>query len=409
MKRNGFTLTELLIYLALSMFVILAFGRQFKVMVNRYTNGTKEARQTQVAQDILTTMEMDIRNTGLKVYFNGSGVPLIDSGAVVDIVSATGKDSSSFTHKQGSGTRKHDTLTILKCVLNSSNGTRSGRDTIRYFVNARDSLVRAYSSGAKDTTCLAGNVRAFQLEYGISQPVNVSVLNENPVIFDHWTLSSSSGTTPTATRASGNTLNLKFSGTGKGSITCSTPITTVKKNQKYLVTIGILPTTSPTGFLNYMNFMFKNGTNLTDSAYFLPRTDTFQMVIPTTKDVTSGSIAIYYSASGSGNVLFKTLKVTCVDTGAYTWLNNPTDKGDKMRTKAIRVHLLTREETGVTMSGTQPIVDDTVTFLGNYSWRIYDNLIEIPNNGVFPVTASGTSGLTQIDYGIRPTLLSVQN
>jgi hypothetical protein len=356
----------------------------------------------QASQDILTALVMDICNTGLMVYYN-AGAAAVDQRAVVSPTAAT-LDSSSFIHKQGNDAHKNDTLTILKSVLNSGDGSLGGADTVKYLVNGKDSLLRIYrnSSGSKDTTVVAGNVSTLQFEYGISQVTNTSVLDEDPVAYANWTNSANAAT---MSKGSNNSIVLKFAGTSTGSLSYNATVA-VKANRKYSVKLGIAPTAAASNFLDSMRFAFKNGGTVIGSGKFFPRTDTFQMVVPVST-AANATIALDYSAKGTGTVLFRTLEVTCVDSGAYTWVSNPSVE-EKERTRALRVHLLTREDAGVKMSGTRTIVDATISLSGKYSWREYDNIIEIPNNGVFPVAGTTTYGLNPIDYEIRPTLLSVQ-
>jgi Tfp pilus assembly protein PilW len=390
MKQKGFTLTELLVYMALVMFFMLAFGKQFKVMVNRYTYGKTEVKQLLASQDIVSTMTMDIRNAGFKTYYNST------LGAVEAAnVTVSGTDKSSIVVENGTS-NANDKLTVYKAVLDAA-GALDHVESVKYYVDNTNTLIREYGTrgATQQTVSFAGNVVALQFEYGINL-VNTSVLDENPFVPANW---KKDGTTMTGAAVT-------FGATAAtGNIAYNTA-KSVTANNKYLVTVKITPSTVPANFLNYLRFSFKNGGTEIGSETFYPRSDTVKMVIPVSATA-SASISIDYSSKGSGTITIAGIEITCVDAGAYTWVSNPTDQ-QRLDARAVKMHLLTKADIGVKMTGTMQIADATVTLSGNYSYRRFTNIVEIPNNGASITLPAATYNLTLADNKIRPILLSVQ-
>ena len=105
----------------------------------------------------------------------------------------------------------------------------------------------------------------------------------------------------------------------------------------------------------------------------------------------------------------KSVKATCIESGTYTWTNNPATVTDKQNVRAIRVQIVTRsdDKTGVKIGGSLVAGDATISTSDNYTWRLYDDIIETPNNGSTETTGS-LSGTTLTDAKIRLTLVSLQ-
>jgi type II secretory pathway component PulJ len=385
-RQSGFTLVELMLYMLFCSVLLIGFSKQFKLLLNHYVAGKNEVKQFQDSQNILAVMERDIRNTGLKVYMS-SGAKITPNYFVSDTL---------FIHKTGN---PYDTLVLFKAILNS-NGALSGNDTVSYFVDAGKNLVRKYSTSQIDS--IAGNVYALQFVYGTSvDNTSISI----PMTTANFTVVNSSGTAPTISGTAN--LCISFGSTaGVGSVKYSTAIA-VSGNYRYSVKMLLTPNKDPSKFLDSMAITFRNGTTVIGRETFLPRLDTIRISVPVSTTVASSTISFDYNSKAAGSVTLKYLAVTCVDNGVYQWCNVPSTKKN---IRAIRVHVLTRM-TGDVMSASSmlTIADASITkSAGRYTWRLYDEVIEMPNNGGAVFNNALTSGTNLVDLKIRPMLLSIQ-
>ena len=107
-------------------------------------------------------------------------------------------------------------------------------------------------------------------------------------------------------------------------------------------------------------------------------------------DANQGYAYLYFYASGAGRLVIKGVVVRCTRFESYKWAYDFGSTGnppitDKIYVKAIRVYLLTRSSGKTESKDNTSIVvgDRTISRSGqdNYTWRLYTETIEVPNNG----------------------------
>jgi prepilin-type N-terminal cleavage/methylation domain-containing protein len=388
LNKKGFTLVELLIYVALFSIIFVFFGRQLKSLSNFYASGKEVAREQADSRDIVSIMARDIRNTGLKWYLN---CPTPDNCTKIRapgvFVSAT--DTSSFIHAQGT---IGDALTIMKARINKSTGNLDGVDSIKYYLSG-NTLKRDYnvsgSAAATQTTDVAENVYALQFAYGLIAANDLLVdQGTGHYASSGWTWTHSGSETRATTGSTPD--NLTFTGAATGYLQYNTAIN-VYQNRKYSITLNIETSNGFPGNLAWLQFsMGTSHSTLYCSEKFKPYTSLVQFTVAVQ---TTGSVNAYldYSATGAGNLIIKGVEVRCSKLGQYNWANNFTAAGTapdslashKINVRAIRVYLLMRSPGKMETTETSSIVvgDVTIARSGPYTWRLYTETIEMPNNG----------------------------
>lgn len=368
MNRKGITAVELLIYIVLFSIISLLIGKQFKVLVNNYSGGKRVAKQQSESRDLLAMMIREIRNTGFKVYVSGSGTSLSRNFAAGTFFTAA-NDSSSFKHLQGI---PGDELTFYKATITSA-GVLSSVDTIKYYLSGTN-LMRSQGNTAKT---IAENVHALQFEYGI-YAVDSMLLDQTPITYNNW------GTTGPATKSQqGADMLVTITGAGTGAIKNNSNFK-INSDQKVTVLLTLIPQDGFPGNLDSLRVSINSPLNkILGTDKFLPQTSAMRYTFPVAS-ASSASLCIEYWATGAGKLLLQGAEVHRSDLGSYTWTNSPTDP-QKRTVRAIRVSVLTRsrEKAGVKSSGSIKVVDATVSRSGEYTWRLYTETVEIPNNGVF--------------------------
>ena len=145
MNKNGMTLIELLVYMAIA---ALLLAPVIMLMQNSSVNMARDAVTTDLrisGRDILNIMYEDIRNTGFKLRDATGKVDTVATFIVMNTavnphVIIT-NDPSSFKPDNGvGGSGAFDSLTVLKGRLNSS-GIWEGYDTLIYYVREKDSTL----------------------------------------------------------------------------------------------------------------------------------------------------------------------------------------------------------------------------------------------------------------------------
>ena len=396
-RRSGLTLLELMIYIAIFSVMFLGFSKQMSSLINQYTVGKSTTKQQIDARDIISILTGEIQNMGLKIYCTAGGV------AVATGVMVSESDKSSFVHKQGN---PNDTLTFYKAELDNNGVWTNITDTVQYYVNGT-SLTRNFraTGGIVTSGVIAENVYAIQFLYG-SNATNTVLFDQSTFVPASWTLTNSTGTAPTKTNGTNNAL-LSFSAAANGKIKYETSLA-ILANQKYLIDLTIIPSGNFPKNIDSLNFSFRKTSNnaIVVSEKFLPQKSGNQMniVANSTEDVYA---CIDYCSHGNGTFDIKGIKVTCIELGTYTWMNNPTAT-DKQNIKAIHIQLLTRsdKETGMRTASPLLVGDVTVSPSGNYNWRLYDELIETSNNGEINISNIPV-GTKLTDAKIRSTLVSV--
>jgi hypothetical protein len=328
-------------------------------------------------------MVREIRNTGLKVYLTGTGpfAKVVANDIIID-----NNDSSSFEHRQSGYGEFGDTLKIKKIMLNR-NGDYVSSDTSSTFYLDGTTLKWELKTDAGNltTSVIAENVHALQFEYGIIAS-NSQLFDEDPITVADWNLTCASGPNPNMSGATEITLG--FTGAGTGYLTYNYlgfGGYQVEQNQKYRVTLDITPGGGFPDALDYLSIAFKDINNVDlGSEQFLPYSGKMEITVPIH---TSGNAypTLEYKTTGAGSLKIKGIEAHCTQNDIYSWSFNP-GISDKKFVRAIRAHILTRtrgKTNRITDNGPVTVGDVQVPRMGGYTWRLYTETIETPNNGVF--------------------------
>lgn len=372
---------ELLVYIALFGILSLLIGRQFKALINNYADGKLVSKQQSDSRDIVAILARDIRSTGLKVYLQNTGTDSYTRQTAAGVVITDPSDKASFVHTQGDPC---DNLTFKKATINSAGGLLAV-ETIRYYLSGTN-LMRDYSTVAVPavvTITIAENVYALQFQYGIYASTT-ALFDQTPLTtpFTNWKLTNLSGTKPDTTNGA-STVALTFSAAATGYLKYMTSFS-ITANQKYSVLLQISPSNGFPNRLDSLRFSFKNGSNIVlGSEKFKPYSGDIRLTIPVSATATAYAVLDYYAA-GSGSLVLNGIEAQCSELDAYSWTYNPTI-AEKLNVRAIRVYLLTRTSGRVNTKVSSPIMvgEVSVARSGDYSWRLCEEMIEIPNNGVF--------------------------
>jgi type II secretory pathway component PulJ len=382
LNQKGVTFIELCIYLVLFAIVSLLIGKQFKSLMNSYSAGKQIVRQQTDARDILGLMVREIRKTGLKVYFRTSNSSLIKDTASGTFVSIA--DPSSFKHFESRNNTYGDTLIIYMARL-GTNGDSAGVDTITYYLDSTNLKRDLKNTGTNTSSIVAKNVIALQFQYGI-YGIGTSLFKDSLTSKDNWTLVNESGTAPSKSTTS--PLKLTFTAAAKGYINYYTQKSVVK-NRKYSILLQIESSGGFPDTLDSLRFEFANGSSLYGFEKFKPVSGTQVITI---RDSVSGTadMRLRYGASGAGILSIKAVVATTAEDSAFTWVNrftggNPDSTAYKKHVRAIKIHVLTRTSgnAGTKVSSNIQVANVSVPRSGEYTWRHYTELVEVPNNGRF--------------------------
>lgn len=382
MNHKGVTVIELLIYIVLFIVISLLIGRQFKLLTNNYSSGKRIARQQTDTRDVLGLMVREIRNTGLKTYFTGTQLTRIKNlSKAAEVIVAAATDSSSFVHKEQENGSYHDALTIKKINLNSS-GDYKSTDKIDYYVNGTMLRRALKTTGNPDTTntLVADNVYGLQFLYGIAKKDSV-IYDDDPINPNNWAVSSGTGIkSVTGT----NELTLSFNSATTGALKCSY-MRTIKANCKYAVHLKIACISSFLGSIDSLRFAFKNNATYYGAETFKPYTDDMWIEVNTFGGG-SADLLIEYSVNASTSLKISAIEVYRSEDSTYTWTANPTTAADKRNVRAIKVFVLLRSAGSSSTNSPTSITIGRLVFsppAGNYTWRVHEETIEVPNNGIF--------------------------
>ncbi len=381
MKNDrGVTYAEVGIYLALFTVVALLLGKQFRAMIEDFSSGRRIVAQQTDSRDILGLMVREIRNTGLKNHLSGGGGSYSTDTDLKVIVGGVNHDSSSFVHSQGV---PYDALTIMKIGLDGD-GLYDLTDTIRFFVEGT-TLRRELKSSKwpyETNSVVAKNVYALQYEFGVLGADSLLLSDQSPNTAN-WSISGTGTPSPSLS----GSLDARISSTGRssGSISSSTAFK-VTSDQKLTAIFKIVPLSGLDNNIDSLYFSIKkaDGTRL-GFEKFKPYNQDMSLTI-WARASTQAYAVIDYWAKGPETMTIHNVMVRRADLGTYRWTSNPSSVAQKKNVRAIRIHLLTRTGTKTDTRTTDPIrVNDevTVTPEGEYTWRLYSETIETPNNGVF--------------------------
>ncbi len=365
MNRNGLTLVEMVIYMALVGIVSVLILSQMKMINAHAVSGRRISGLQSQSRDVAAMLGREIRNTGFKTVLNPTGSNTVQK---VTVAGSWLGDSSSFIHKEGDPS---DTLTILKARVNNS-AQLMGIDTIRYHLQ-KNNLNRYHGS---DSMILASNVYALQFQYGVFD-IDSTILDQSTANTANWTASNCS------IGAFGGAMRLSIATASTGFIRHITPLS-FNEDQRVEIHFELDPQGGFLQVLDWMEWALTNssGTVVT-SERFLPYDSpaVFTLSVPKTSDL---FLSLRFKTDGPGTLLVKGVVLQRADLGRYIWKDNP-QPSEKKGVKAIRIGLVTRSdgETGMSVNSPWSVGNVAISRSGRYSWRRYVETVEIPNNGLF--------------------------
>jgi hypothetical protein len=117
---------------------------------------------------------------------------------------------------------------------------------------------------------------------------------------------------------------------------------------------------------------------------FIPYAQNIILRIPVTASNQAYAVIDYW-CKGPETITISNLMIRRTEQGVFDWSYNPQTVKEKRNVRAIRIHLLTRtgEKAGTTASDPINVGEVTVTPSGEYTWRLYTESVETPNNGMF--------------------------
>jgi hypothetical protein len=356
-NKKGTTLIEVILYVALFAIVSILIGSHVNSMVKNFSSGSRTSVLQATGRDALAVMIRNIRNTGFKTY-------LVGTTLTTNASAFNAADNASFTAVEGN---PGDQLTTLQANIDQ-NGIFTGVDNIRYFLDGTNLCMQKNGT----TTILSNDVRGLQFQYGVLGADEL-LISENPITNSHWTTSGCSwGTSAGVVNTTTSTSAI---------IECQTTFT-VTSPCRLLLKYRVEPNSTAPADTLYWKISSGTGTILGSAAFKAVASDN-EAIIPLTA-VTNGKFSLRFTKirDGSLKIGFATLRK--IDLGAYTWTNMPA-AAQKRFVKAIRISIVTRSNQKSNSSENTPIIiaNDTIPRSGPYIWRLYQEVVEIPNNGLF--------------------------
>jgi hypothetical protein len=326
-------------------------------MVKNFSSGSRTSVLQATGRDALAVMIRNIRNTGFKTCWNGTAL-VANAGAF------NAADNSSFTAVEGN---PGDTLTTLQANIDQ-NGNFTGVDNIRYFLDGTNLCMQR--NGA--ITILSNDVRGLQFQYGVLGADDL-LISENPITNTHWALNGCSWGTPAGI--------VNTTTSTSATVECQT-IFNIASPCRLSLSYRVEPNgTAPADTL-YWKISTGTGT-IVGSAAFKALASDNEVIIPTPA-VTNGKFSLRFTKFRDGSLKIGFATLRRIDLGAYTWTDFPT-AAQKRFVKAIRISILTRSNQKSNSSEKTPlaIANITIPRTGPYAWRLYQEVVEIPNNGLF--------------------------
>lgn len=370
MNSRGVTLVELIIYIVIAAIVVALMAVPFRKMVTSNKTEKQESSLQTISRDALAVMSREIRNTGFKRYIvDASGT---FNPSVIPKTFVSNSDSSSFILKQGDPS---DTLTIYKATLDGSGYSTGGVDSVKYYLKD-SSLIRNANTV---TTELANDVHALQFRLGR--------LSKDSLLFRADTFSISNWTRDgiaSSTDIVGTDMKITYSGAGSGTVTSKIPFS-VSNASRLRIVFTLSNGSDVESNIDSLKWSVFNSSG-TEVAYdyFKPGITSGKLVVTCKTSVPAAKIRFSAKCKGTASLTLQLIEVRTADIGAIAW-SDTVAVNEKKNVKALRIYTLQRSSSKAESyaSGTIPIANITRNRSTDFAWRLLNETVEIPNNGLF--------------------------
>jgi hypothetical protein len=361
-----------LVYLGVSGIVVAILTLALRNMNSGFASGTRTVKLQQDAREAINIMHRELRNTGLKraAWTDGSGNP-----ADTLIAEASVPDSSSFTPADGG---RYDGIVFRQARL-AADGKPQGVDTVTYRVDpARQMLTRSLNGGRFEDFC--PNVDAMQFQYGVYAEDGAIQISRPPTAAG-WVQDGSAVLSFTATR-----MLIGLPAGGSGGARCIGTSFPVDAAATYALEIAAA---GDDGFFDHggvlsARILGPGGAVLKSESFRPDRALTRRRIEFTSPDGAGCRLALGLTASGPASVRVAYVKFGSADMGRFTWIDAPT-AAQRKAVRAVRVLLMAKAGgpgSGLP-TGTYPIGNAVVSIHDAQPRRYFEELVPIPNNGVF--------------------------
>lgn len=367
MSNKGITLIELIIYIALTGFVIALISSPFKTMLKSSAANKEISKIQSSSRDALSMLSREIRNTGLKRYpMSGSG-PF--NSAVIPKTYLL--DSSSFNIKPGNPS---DTLTIYKARVNDLGQCTGEADSVKFYLE-NNTLKRVFNGTPND---LAQDVHALQFKTGLF--TKDSMLYSCDTFYTgQWTRSG----TASGISIENNNLLINFTGAGSGAVT-SVKTLSINPGARIKVRFTLINKSGIPDNVDSIQWGIVNSSNsVVASENFQSGLSGGELTIPV-PSVTNARIQLRVVSKAAASMVIDKFEIKAIDRGAIVWSDTVAVK-EKKNVKALKIYVLlrTNSKTDTQTSGSVNVANISVDRSGMYSWRLLSETVEILNNGLF--------------------------
>jgi hypothetical protein len=375
LNSKGVTLVELLMYVVLVVIVMALVAKPLQKMLKKSTSESQQSSLQSSSRDVISMMSREIRNTGFKRYIFSPGGTY--TSAVINNSFLTA-DSSSFILRPSRGSDFSDTLTIYKATVDNTTGfSTGGVDSIKYYLKS-DTLKRKLGT---TEISLASNVIALQFMLG--QLATDSLLYSADVFSTgQWTKSG----VVNSIALSGSDLAVNYSGNGNGAVALSTANTfTINSASRIKLTYNITNGTGVTSFIDSLKWSILNSAGtIVASDYFKPGFESGSMILTVKSAVPAARVELGAVCKGISSLIVTKIEIRKIDLGAIQW-SDTVAVNKKKYVKAIKIIVLQRSTNKADSytGGSVKVGDITVPRSDEYGWRLLNETVEIPNNGLF--------------------------
>ncbi|MFW5960107.1 MAG: PilW family protein [Chitinivibrionales bacterium] len=170
MKKNfkdksdsGYTLTELMLYILVSSFVVFSIFYLINTTATGFVNSRRKSMTQSSGRDAISVMARDIKNAGFRHYIS----PVTSSVEEVSGIEQSNGESLNYGDS-ASHSGMGDTLVFWKAILNSAEDTVSERQRITYKLDSDNKILRLLydlDNNTTDTAVILENTEVMEFQF----------------------------------------------------------------------------------------------------------------------------------------------------------------------------------------------------------------------------------------------------